>query len=211
MAPTMAQMVDMEAFVVDIVPDDENVLLFTEQQGKTLSNLITRALFADDNVANIKFESAGLDRGRYRMVCKDEVSRDWATEIVSKIGSDWKGKPIKTVQSGSPARLVRATVNLSVPTLDTNDFFNIIGAQNPDIETKNWKLYSKTKVTNGKQQWIIGVDEVAIPALRAVNCRPYCGMGRVKIFLPNNQYQIKWRTRKLPTIQDHIVNLKLKK
>ncbi len=185
MLPGMAAMVAMESYVVDIVPTEE-ALTLTEAQGKMVGSSLTRALFAAENFAALKFESSGYDRGRYRTICSDTTTRDWVVGIVDRLEGLWTGADLRAVKSGAPARLVRATVNVNLPYMEPNDMFTIIATQNPDINTDNWKLYSRAKAVAGKQQWIIGVDESSIPALRNVNCRPHCGMGRIRIILPNN-------------------------
>lgn len=175
-----------ETFVVDIIPDTEGVNQFTEAQGRAIGNSINKELFADEDFAQLHFEYSGLDRGRYRFVCADTKTRDWVTAKIPKLEGLWQGAALKVIQSGPPARLVRATVNVQLPTVDPNDFFVIIGTQNPTINTANWRLYSRNKASAGKQIWVIGVDEASIPALRELGCRPYCGMSRIKINLSSN-------------------------
>lgn len=185
MFPAFAAIVANESFVVDILPVEENGLL-TDNQGKSIKNSITRALFASENFANIKFESSGFERGKFRIICKDTVTRDWVIGIAPNLDGLWAGANLRAVTAGEPAKLVRSTINVVLPCIEPDDMFTIIHTQNPTINTENWKLYSRSKAQAGKQQWIVGVDEASIPALRELGCRPYCGMGRIRIFLPNN-------------------------
>lgn len=188
MFPTAAAVAATQAFVVDILPDGEAGELFTDSQGKAIKNSFTRALFSDENMGKLHFENSGLERGRFRIICTDEATRDWTVGIVPKLEGLWQGARIKSVASGPPPVLVRATVTMALPTPEPNDFFNIIAAQNPTINTSNWKLISRSKAQNGKQQWVIGIEEISINALRDLDNRPYCGMTRVRIFLANNGY-----------------------
>lgn len=176
----------VEAFVVDIIPNSEENILFNDAQGKAIGNSINRALFSANNFADLHFESSGLDRGRYRIICADAGTRDWVLETIPRLEGLWQGADLRVVQSGAPPKLVRATVIMTLPAPEPNDFFNIIATQNPTLNTSNWKLYNRSKAQQGKQLWTIGVVEETIPALRELNFRPYCGMARVRINIPNN-------------------------
>ncbi|XP_037048498.1 uncharacterized protein LOC119083963 [Bradysia coprophila] len=186
MFPLAAAVAASESFVVDIIPNVDGVLTFTESQGKIIGNSITRALFSDESMASLHFESSGLDRGRYRLICTDTTTRDWVVAIVPKLEGLWQGANIRSVVSGPPPKLIRGTVIVQLPAPDPNDFFNIIATQNPTLDTSNWKIYSRSKAQNGKQQWIIGVEDCCISALNDLAFRPYCGMTRVRIVLNNN-------------------------
>lgn len=111
--------------------------------------------------------------------------------IIPKLDSLWQGGQLKAVASGPPPVLIRATINMALPAPEPNDFFNIIAAQNATLDTANWKLFSRSKVQGGKQQWIIGIEEKTIGALRELDYRPYCDLSRVKFFIANNGSQIQ--------------------
>lgn len=128
MLPGMAAIVAMESYVVDILPTDE-ALTLTEAQGKMIGSSLTRALFASDNFAGLRFESSGFERGRYRTICSDTTTRDWVVGIVSHLEGLWTGANIRAVRSGAPARLVRATVNVTLPYMEPNDMFTIIATK----------------------------------------------------------------------------------
>lgn len=185
MFPFAAAAAAAEAYVVDILPDTQGEELFTDAQGKAIGNSIARALFSDANMATIRFESSGLDRGRYRLICSDAHTRDWAITTIPTLDGLWQGANLRAVVSGPPPNLVRATVVMQLPAPEPNDFFNIIATQNPTLDTSNWKLYSRSKSQNGRQQWVIGVVDTTIPALRDIIFRPYCGMTRIRIILNN--------------------------
>lgn len=60
-------------------------------------------------------------------------------------------------------------MNMTLPTLDPGDIFTLMAAQNPTLDTANWKCVHRTKAENGKQTWIVGVDENSIEALTAID------------------------------------------
>lgn len=185
MFPMAAAVANAEAFVVDILPNTEGVESFTDVQGRALNSSITRALFSDVNMASLRFESSGLDRGRYRLICSDSRTRDWVVATVPTLDGLWQGANIRAVVSGPPPNLIRATLVMQIPAPEPNDFFNIVATQNPTLDTSNWKLFSRSKTQNGRQQWVIGVVDSTIPALRDLNFLPYCGMTRVRIVINN--------------------------
>lgn len=174
-----------EAHVVDILPNADGEPQLSESQGKAIKSSIMRALFSDNNMAKLRFENSGLERGKYRIVCADITTKEWVIDIVPKLDGLWQGANLKVVATGPPPVLNRATVILQLPTPEPDDFFKIIATQNPTLDTTNWKLYSRSKAQNGKQQWVIGVEDNTIPELRNLNFRPYCGMTRVRITLSN--------------------------
>lgn len=181
----MAAVVANEALVIDILPDMEGVTVFSETQAKTIKASFNRALFGAENFAQLGFENSGLDRGKFRIICKNAATRDWVIATIPHLEGLFPGAVLKAVQFGPPPTLIRATANVEYPALEPEDFFTVIAAQNPDINTSNWKLYNRNKPTGDRQLWVIGVDENSIPALKNVGCRPYCGMSRVRINLSN--------------------------
>ncbi|KAJ6643968.1 hypothetical protein Bhyg_08933 [Pseudolycoriella hygida] len=94
-----------------------------------------------------------MGRNRYRTICTDSETRDWVIAAVPQLDGLWAGANLKTVESGPPAKLVRATVIVAFPWIEPNDMFTIIGTQNSTINTDNWKLYHKGEVRADKQQW----------------------------------------------------------
>lgn len=179
----MAALAATDAHVVDILPETEGVM-FTDHQLKTLGISLTRALYSAENFPELKFEFSGPERGKYRIICSNAATRDWTIDIIPRLEGLWTGANLRIVQPGPPPTLIRATVQMSMPTMEPNDFFTIIGAQNPTINTSNWKLFNRNKPVGGKQLWVIGVDDTTIQPLRDIGCRPYCGMNRVRINLP---------------------------
>lgn len=181
----MAAIVATNSIVVDIISDKEGEETLSDIHLRTIGNSVNAALFADKNFAKLLFEFSGPERGKFRIICANKETSEWVTGTVPLLEGLWPGAALKTVVTGPPPTLVRATVNLGFPTMDPNDFFTVINTQNPNINTSNWKLFNRNKPSNGKQIWIIGVDESSIQSLRDVNCRPYCGMSRIRINLPN--------------------------
>lgn len=76
MFPAVAAVAVNEALVVDILPEGEEGALFNEAEGRAIGNSITRALFSSEDISTLRFESSGLDRGRFRIVCADTTTRD---------------------------------------------------------------------------------------------------------------------------------------
>lgn len=174
MLPTAAEVVKMEdAHVVDVIPNNDGKETFTKEELKSLKNSFNRALFGEEAFASIHFEFSGPHRGRYRLVCKDTFTKEWV------------GANLSTIVSGPPPRLTGASISLEVPTLEPDDLFKIIATQNPDINTSSWRFFNKGKISRGKQIWAIGIDIASIKALKKIGFRPYCGMNRLKIVVPN--------------------------
>lgn len=188
MAPPLASIVASMNYVVDIVSADDSKPLNTDHV-KVIGTSFNRALFSADEFPQLKFEDCGPERDKFRAICSSEFAKDWVIKIVPKLEGLWPGAQLKAIHTGPPPTLLRSTVNMKLPAMESIDFFTVINAQNPNIDTSNWKVFNKNKPTGSKQLWIIGVDEKSVPALRELGCRPYCGMGRVKINLPNQGFR----------------------
>lgn len=182
MLPTAAEIVTMEdGHVIDIVPDVDERDIFSKEEFTAIKNSFEKALFSDDDFAKIHFDYSGNHRGRYRLVCRDTFTKDWALATVPKLEDLWQGARLKPIISGPPPQLKRASVTLDVPTMEPENLFKIISTQNPNINTDAWRVFNRGRTMRGKQTWAIGIDDKSIEELKKVNFRPYCGMNRLRI------------------------------
>lgn len=185
MIPSMADAVKMvnEGHVIDIMSVDGKPPI-TKDQSEDIKKSITNALFAMEDISKIKFEDPYYDGNKLRVICNNDVSKDWLEEAITKLENLWEGAEIKIVQMGPPPKLINSTIILPAKTYEPSTLFSIISAQN-QIDTKFWRYKSRTKIENGRQTWSIGVDESSIPSLKELGYRPYAGFGRIKISVGN--------------------------
>lgn len=187
MLPLMADIVktDNGGHMVDIVSDEGKPPL-TKDQCDEIQRKITTALFAKEDISNIKFETPYFDGNKLRMVCKNDETRAWLLNTIPDLKDLWENAAIKASEMGPPPKLVTASISMPAKTYDPPVLFQIIQAQN-SIDTKFWRYKSRTKVANGRQTWYIGIDENSLPALKELGYRPHVGIERIKISVNNHE------------------------
>lgn len=161
MAPLKCnEVVQKTLFVVDVIKGDDEDTALNSDQGKLIAEELTAALFASDKVGVIDFEHCGYERGLYRAISLNNETLEWVISTIPTLKfKEWPEAKIKTIEAGTPPKMVRASINLTFPTPNFGEVFDIINARNPSIDTKFWRLYKMHKVEKGKQMWNIGVDE----------------------------------------------------
>lgn len=172
-----------ELFVIDIRPDGEQEVLLTEAHCKLIKASFSKELFADDRIEDLDFEFTGFDKGRLRVVCENEYSRDWIIKTLPLLKDLWKDVKLKHVEVGAPPKLYKATFSLSYPTPEPTELFNIIGKQNRLIDTSFWRIYNRKRGLNDKQHWTVGIDEKSVVAIRALNNKVKFGMDKIRFGL----------------------------
>lgn len=177
MLPLASEILKNDFHIVDIVSDDGAVEFLTPEQGKKIENAVLMEIMRSNEIAKIRFEESSFDRGRYRYICSSKEVCDWLIGIIPTI-TPWGNAKVKAINQGAPPTLVKATINVTMPTLEPSDIFTLIGAQNPTIDTSNWKCVHRTKAVNNKQVWTVMVEESSIEALKDVE---YAGSRRIKI------------------------------
>ncbi|KAJ6639782.1 hypothetical protein Bhyg_12529 [Pseudolycoriella hygida] len=182
---TIVKMASEDAHTVDILPNTTEPTVFSQTELKAIMASFNNAVISSENFADLRINWSGSDKGRFRIICDDEKTKNWVVSIVDKLENLWKGAQLKSVTSGPPPILKKAHVNVTLPFLEHENFFKVINTQNPLIDTNHWRLMSKSKSNNGKQLWIIGIPEASIEPLRAVSFKPYCGANRIKINVQN--------------------------
>lgn len=186
-APSFADVVQKkkELLVIDILPDGEGAPMLTEAHCKIIKNSFTKALFEAEEIADLDFEFAGFDKGRLRVVCENAISKDWIINTLPKLSDLWKDAKLKYVDAGAPPRLYRTTFSLQYPPPEAQMFFQAIERQNRLIDTSYWRLYNRKRGLNDKQNWIIGIDEKSVIAIKATNYRVKFGMDKIRFSVEN--------------------------
>lgn len=70
--------------LVLLVPDTEESVLFSAKHGEKISVSVQKLIKEEPN-PDIKFEFTGFERGRYKMVCANEITKTWAIDIAGKL------------------------------------------------------------------------------------------------------------------------------
>lgn len=182
MKPLTSEMVKNDFHIVDIESDDEKAEFLTTIQGNNIYTAVLKEILKAADISKINFEDSFNDRGKYRYICSNVETRDWLIAIIPTI-TPWANAKIKPVYQGAPPTLVKYTINMKLPYLDPGDIFTLMAAQNPNLDTTNWKCVHRSKAdSNGKQIWTIGVDENSIEALQNIDFKPHAGSGRIKLY-----------------------------
>lgn len=170
--------------IVRLVPDIENIHLFTRSHLDVLHKSVMVALKACKN-PNVKFDFCLPERGRYKFICPNEDAKDFAMNIVPTLTDLWPNPKIKAIDCGNVPRMIRASVIFSNPPPETLDFFEEIDFKNENIDTNNWRAYGKKKIQGNKTVIFIGVDDLSVENLKAIGFRPYFANGRTRITIEN--------------------------
>lgn len=182
----MAEVVktEPEGHAVDIVAMEGKPNL-TYDPSEEIKASVTAALFFEKDIGKYKFEDPTFDGIHLRLICNNDVSKDWLLATIPKLEGISQGLAFEAVVVGTPPKFLRASVKVPAKAFETPPaLFTVIGAQN-GIETKFWKYLSRTKIENGHQIWFIGIDENSISSLKAIGFRPYVGITCFKFSVTN--------------------------
>lgn len=111
---------------MDILPEVEDNLLFTKEHCRIIKAKLNEALFASEEIAELKFSFSDYDRGRYRVVCLNPASKEWVIQTVPTLTGLWKDAKLKIVQAGTPPKLLRATFTLRFPSPEPGAIFSAL-------------------------------------------------------------------------------------
>lgn len=165
---------EKELFVVDILPrtkESEEQLLLSAEHCKIIKASFTKQLLLAEEIADLEFEFAGLDNGRLRLVCENEMSRDWVIDTLPKLTDLWKDASLTAINVGAPPKLVRASFALPYPAPQPSQLFEMISRQNRSLDTKYWRVYNRKRGQNDKQNWFIGIDVESANAIKLLGFR----------------------------------------
>lgn len=180
MLPLTSDVVKNNFHIVDIVSDEEAIEFLTVTQGNNIYTSVLKEIMKANDISKIHFEDSFNDRGKYRYICSNDETRDWLVAIIPTI-TPWANAKIKPVYQGAPPTLIKYIINVTLPTLEPGDIFTLMAAQNPNLDTTNWKCSHRSKADKGKQTWIVGVDENSIEVLKGIDFKPHVGSGRMKL------------------------------
>ncbi|KAJ6643393.1 hypothetical protein Bhyg_08354, partial [Pseudolycoriella hygida] len=96
-----------ELHLMFVVPDLEDVNLFPSKHWEKLHASVQKAIKAEAN-PEIKFEFTGFERGRCKMICPNETTKNWTLGIVAKLTGLWSDAKVKVMDAGAVAKLIRA-------------------------------------------------------------------------------------------------------
>lgn len=167
-------------YVVKIVPDIEDIHLFTKAHGSIIHNSV-KAQLKKVNDPEVKFDFCDFDRGRYKFVCPNLTAKAWAMNVVPILTDLWKDPKIKAIDCVEVPRLVRATAIVDNPAPDTLEFFDDIDLKNEGIDTNNWRPFNRKKLGLEKTILIFGIDEQSAKNLKAIGYKPYFASSRIRI------------------------------
>lgn len=170
--PELPEVTESAKQVVRLVPDLEDVHLFGKTHLEMIHKNVLKILKNEKNPA-IKFDFCNHERGRYKFVCPNEDSKNFAMNIVPKLTELWKDPKVAAVHCGAVPKMIRASVTLANPVPDILDLFEDIDAKNEAIDTNEWRIYSRKKTQGNKTVIFFGVDAKSAENIKAVGFRPY--------------------------------------
>lgn len=171
--------------LVRLVPNIEDVHLFSDKHGQILRRSVFKQLeLVKDH--KIKFDFCDYERGRFKFVCPNVESKDWAMNIVASLTELWADPKILAVDCGVVPKMIRASVTFPNPAPETLEFFEDIDLKNDTLDTNEWRIYGKKKIQGNKSVFFLGVDEPSVEALRVIGFRPYFATALTKITIDNH-------------------------
>ncbi|KAJ6642941.1 hypothetical protein Bhyg_07897 [Pseudolycoriella hygida] len=150
-------------YVVKLVPDIEDVHLFTKKHGEILT-------------ASVKSQ-----------LSKEAKAKEWALNVVPKLSGLWKDSKIKSIDCGEVPRLIRATAIFDNPAPEILDFFDEIELKNETIDTNDWRPFNRKEIQGDRTIVFFGVDEKATWDLKAIRFRLYFSNGRIRISIDGDK------------------------
>lgn len=188
MSPPEADDVPMRPakYVVRLVPDIEDIHLFSKAHGSIIHNSVKMQL-KKVNDPDVKFDFCDFERGRYKFVCPNQNAKEWAMNVVPKLTDLWKDPKIKAIDCGEVPRLVRATAIVDNPAPETLEFFDDIEFKNESIDTNNWRPFNKKRIQGDRTIFFFGIDEVSVKDLKAIGFKPYFANSRIKITIEEDK------------------------
>lgn len=173
-----------EKHLVRLVPDIEDVQLFTDKHGIKLHTSVMNELKKVKD-PNIKFDYCDFERGRYKFICPNEVAKNWAMNIVPLLTGLWENPQIKAIDFGIVPKMVRASVVFQNPPPQPLDFFEDVDFKNENIDTVDWRIYKRKPIEGKKTIFFIGIDEKSVNDLKDIGYKPYYANGRTRIKIEN--------------------------
>lgn len=166
--------------VVRLVPDLEDVHFFSKTHLELIHKNVVKVLKNEKN-PNVKYDFCNQERGKYKFVCPNQDSKNFAMKIVPLLQELWADPKIKATDDGEIPRMVRASITFDNPMPEMLEFFEEIECKNDDIDTNEWRIYSRKKIQGNRTVTFLGVDEASVEKLRAVGFRPYYASSRIRI------------------------------
>lgn len=156
--------------------------LFSPKHGEKITQSVQEAIKTEAD-PEVKFEFTGFDRGRYKLVCTKDPTRQWAMGIIPKLKGLWNDAKIKAVDVGIIPKLIKASITFTGRAPETLTLFEGIENKNEGIETLHWRAYRHMKVRGDKTVIFLGIDEASLKPLRDLGYRPYFEGGRIRIVI----------------------------
>ncbi len=138
--------------MVRLVPDIENVHLFTPAHLEILNKSVLRA-HKEYEDPNIKFDYCQPERGRFKFVCPNEDAKNFALKIVPLLKNLWKDPKIKAIDCGEIPKIIKAGVTFKNPPPDMLEFFEDIEKKNETIDTNEWRIYGRKPAVVTRPQY----------------------------------------------------------
>lgn len=144
-------------FLVRLVPDIDDVHLFSKGHLDMMHTSVLKA-HKEANDPNIKFDFCKPERGRYKFVCPNEETRQFANNIVPLLKNLWKDPKIKSIDFGEVPKMIRGAVTFDNPPPEMLDFFENVDLLNDTIDTNDWSKPAR----GNKTTVFIGMDEESL-------------------------------------------------
>lgn len=183
----MAEVVktDTAGYMVDITAVEGKPPL-TKEESDVIQAQLTAAMFAREDISNLKFETPYFDGNKLRLICKNDETMKWLLEVTPTLDNLWDNAEIQAVVIGPPPKLIMGSIIMPAKVYEPATLFRIVMSQN-GIDTTFWRYKSRTKVVNGHQTWYVAINENSIPQLKVVGFRPHVGLMRIKISVNNKE------------------------
>lgn len=150
--------------------------------------LLAIAELDSDSCGGISFDGAGWQKGVKVVGCGNRRSRDFLEQVIRGCGELWQGAKLEVVPMSQLPLRKKVTLWIPPPVPEKDEtVLKILGNQNRDLRTQEWRMISSNKSQNGKgKEFVFTIDEESLGALRRSAGSIKFGLGTLKLRLPND-------------------------
>jgi hypothetical protein len=183
-----------------IVVEGEENREFSVAQQEEISKELNLAIRRSAVSASSPLQMDGIDRtrGKFVVKCANEGTCLWLQSAVEGFKFNEGRLVCKSLQD--LPKLIKCVTWIPIQDITGDEIIALLGAQNPSLDTKEWRVWSITKDGQG-QLLTLGVNERCINALAGVNYQPHLLNGRVYMRIAGLSQLLKGGGRDIATAE----------
>lgn len=115
--------------------------------------------------------------------CTDRETEEWLRSLTSELKIN--GIELRALRVDELPRRHRIVVHVEDPTIPVKEALELLDRQNVGIQSPDWVIAKGSESRDATSTHFAAlIGDGALRALRALNFKPYCGLGQATIRLP---------------------------